>query len=67
MEMRIRVNGMSCAHCKDRVEKGLVGLDGVTAVRVDLAAGIVIVEGNISEDSLRTALDDLGYEYGGRI
>lgn len=65
--MRIRVNGMSCGHCKARVEKGLSELDGVTAVHVDLAAGTATVEGDVTEDRLRTAIDDLGYEYGGRL
>lgn len=67
MEMRIRVNGMSCSHCQARVEKGLSELDGVTSVRVDLDAGTATLVGDITEDRLRTALDDLGYEYGGKL
>jgi heavy-metal transporting P-type ATPase len=66
MEMKIKVNGMSCGHCKDRVEKGLSRLDGVTAVRVDLPSGTVTVEGDVSEELLRNALDELGYDYGGK-
>lgn len=66
MEMKIKVNGMSCDHCKDRVEKGLAGLDGVTAVRVDLPSGTVTVEGDVSEELLRNTLDELGYDYGGK-
>jgi len=64
--MKIKVNGMSCGHCKDRVEKGLSRLDGVTAVRVDLPSGTVTVEGDVSEELLRNALDELGYDYGGK-
>lgn len=66
MEMKIKVNGMSCDHCKDRVEKGLSRLDGVTAVRVDLPSGTVTVEGDVSEELLRNTLDELGYDYGGK-
>ncbi len=67
MEMRIRINGMSCSHCQARVEKGLSELDGVTSVRVDLPTGTATVVGEVTEDLLRTALDDLGYEYGGKL
>ena len=66
MEMRIRINGMSCSHCQARVEKGLSELDGVTSVRVDLPTDTATVVGDVTEDRLRTALDDLGYEYGGK-
>lgn len=66
MEMKIKVNGMSCGHCKDRVEKGLSKLDGVTAVRVDLPSGTVTVEGDVSEELLRNTLDELGYDYVGK-
>lgn len=64
--MKIKVNGMSCGHCKDRVEKGLSKLDGVTAVRVDLPSGTVTVEGDVSEELLRNTLDELGYDYVGK-
>ena len=67
MSIKIKVNGMSCAHCKDRVEKGLAQLSGVKAVRVDLKAGTAEVEGDVTEDTLRTAIDDLGYAYGGHV
>ena len=67
MEMRIRINGMSCSHCQARVEKGLSELDGVTSVRVDLPSGTATVVGDVTEDRLRPALDDLGYEYGGKL
>ena len=49
MEMRIRVNGMSCSHCQARVEKGLSELDGVTSVRVDLPTGTATVVGDVTE------------------
>ena len=65
--MRIRINGMSCSHCQARVEKGLSELDGVTSVRVDLPTGTATVVGDVTEDRLRTTLDDLGYEYGGKL
>ena len=49
------------------MEKGLAQLSGVKAVRVDLKAGTAEVEGDVTDDTLRTAIDDLGYAYGGHV
>ncbi|MHB8773216.1 MAG: heavy-metal-associated domain-containing protein [Syntrophales bacterium] len=35
----IKIRGMSCQHCVMAVTKALSGIEGVTDVRVDLAAG----------------------------
>jgi len=63
------VRGMSCGHCVMSVERGLGQLPGVKGVAVDLKAQKVTLthEGTApSDEKLRAALDDLGYEYGGR-
>ena len=56
MEMRIRINGMSCSHCQARVEKGLSELDGVTSVRVDLPTGTATVVGDASAPPSTTSV-----------
>ncbi|MFQ5647530.1 MAG: heavy-metal-associated domain-containing protein, partial [bacterium] len=38
---RIPVEGISCASCVRRIEKGLEGLEGVEEVAVNLASGEV--------------------------
>jgi uncharacterized membrane protein YraQ (UPF0718 family) len=58
-----KIGGMSCNHCKARVEKALAALDGVTAVQVDLSGGIVYVEGSPDDEIVRQTVEDLGYEY----
>lgn len=40
----ITVEGMSCGHCKNAVEKAVRSLAGVTAAEVDLAAKTLTVE-----------------------
>lgn len=60
------VRGMTCGHCTAAVEQELTALDGVTAVRVDLDSGGVVVEANraLGSDELAAAVDEAGYEIG---
>ena len=66
MSKKILVEGMSCGHCSARVEKALNAIDGVTA-KVDLEAktAFVDVTGNVSDDALKKAVEDAGYEVKG--
>jgi len=59
-----RVEGMSCEHCVRAVTAEVGGLEGVTAVDVDLAAGEVTVtsEAPLDEPAVRSAVDEAGYE-----
>ena len=56
----VTVKGMMCAHCVSHVEKALTAL-GVQA-NVDLATGTATVAGDVSDDALRKAIADAGYE-----
>ncbi|GAA1382491.1 heavy-metal-associated domain-containing protein [Kitasatospora putterlickiae] len=62
------VAGMTCGHCEQAVGKAVSALPGVTAVRVDVAAGQVTVsaDAELDEAALRAAVDDAGYELTGR-
>lgn len=64
MKKIISINGMSCGHCTASVAKALRALPGVTAADVDLTAktATVEVEGGLSDDALRAAVTDLGFE-----
>lgn len=59
------VPGISCANCAAHIEEALVPLDGVNAVRVDVAAKQVSVDGTADESSLRSALAEAGYPAAG--
>ena len=63
MTKTMTVEGMSCGHCSSRVEKALNAIDGVMA-KVDLEAKTATVElaSEISDDTLRKAIEDAGYE-----
>ena len=56
------VPGISCGHCKSAIEGELSPLDGVESAVVDIDAKSVVVVGDISEDDVRAAIDEAGYE-----
>ena len=61
MTKTISIEGMMCMHCASRVEKVLNDLPGVTAT-VDLDGKLATVIGDVSDDTLRKAVTDAGYE-----
>jgi copper chaperone len=61
----LRVEGMSCGHCKSTVEGALKKLPGVESAVVDLAAKTATVtyeEGKVSVDQMKEAVEDQGYD-----
>jgi len=62
-EKTLQIKGMSCGHCSARVEKALNAIDGVTAA-VDLEANSakVTLLKEVSDEALKTAVDNVGYE-----
>jgi len=55
------VPGISCDHCKAAIESEVSGVDGVTAVVVDVDAKSVAVTGG-DDPAIRAAIDDAGYD-----
>ena len=64
MKKVLQVEGMMCAHCSGRVEKVLGDLTGVSSVIVDLEAktATVMAEDSVSDEMLKQAVTDAGYE-----
>lgn len=61
----LKVEGMSCGHCKAAVEAALKTLDGVNEVEVRLDSGTVVVdyqEGALAEEELMEAVKNAGYQ-----
>ncbi|VAX31283.1 Lead, cadmium, zinc and mercury transporting ATPase; Copper-translocating P-type ATPase, partial [hydrothermal vent metagenome] len=59
-----RVEGMTCASCVSRVEAKLSGLEGVAAVRVNLATEKAVIEylpSMTGLENFQSALKDIGY------
>ncbi len=57
-----KVDGMMCNHCRANVEKNIKALQGVENVEVDLASGIAVVEGNVSDEEVIKAIEGIGYQ-----
>lgn len=60
--VNLKVEGMSCGHCKASVEKALKGVPGVEKVEVFLQEGRATVEGSAPIDRLIEAVREEGYE-----
>lgn len=60
-ETVLKIEGMSCNHCKMAVENAIKGVAGVTAVQVDLAKKEAVVSGSPERAALVEAVDDAGY------
>lgn len=61
------VKGMTCNHCVANVNKHLTEADNVNTVDVDLSSGRVDIQGDISDEKVKTIIEDIGYEYAGRV
>lgn len=58
------VTGMTCGHCAQSVTEEVSEVPGVTDVAVDLPTGAVTVssEQPLSQDQIRAAVTEAGYE-----
>jgi copper chaperone len=58
------VEGMSCGHCKNAVEKAVAALAGVALVEVNLSEKTLVVEfdtDKVTLDKIKEAVDEEGY------
>lgn len=57
----LKIEGMSCGHCKASVEKALKGVTGVTNATVDLSQHEAVINGAADRSELVKAVEDIGY------
>ncbi|MYL48884.1 copper ion binding protein [Halobacillus litoralis] len=64
METTLKVEGMTCGHCKSAVEGALKEVDGVNGVDVDLETGNVKVSHSetVNKVEMREAVEEQGYD-----
>jgi len=63
-ETRIRVQQIHCSSCENTIRKALGRLEGVRQVTPDQRTNeirVVFDEKRVSEDQIRTRLDEIGY------
>lgn len=63
--MKVKVEGMSCNHCKMRVEKALKSVEGIEDAVVDLDDKSVEIKGNVGLDKIKEVIEDTGYDFVG--
>lgn len=57
------VEGMTCEHCKDRVERCIDDMEGAAAkVNLKKKQAVVSMEKEISDEVIRGAIEKAGYE-----
>lgn len=64
MEKVISIEGMACMHCVKHVQEALAAVPGVQEVTVDLEgkSATVSVDGSVTDEALKSAVDGAGYE-----
>ena len=65
-KIEIRISGMSCTGCENRVENILKNIENVESVNANYNTGIVEIETNdiknLNIDVIKETLEDLGYD-----
>lgn len=65
-KIEIRISGMSCTGCENRVENVLKNIENVKSVNANYNTGIVEIETNdikdLNIDVIKDILEDLGYD-----
>jgi copper ion binding protein len=59
------VPSISCAHCKKAIETEVGKLSDVSSVEVDVAAKTVTVVGEATDEEIRSAIEEVGYDVEG--
>ncbi len=63
MKKIMYIEGMTCKHCKARVEKVLNELNGVTAtVNLEEKTAVLEMDDNVDNDILKNTVEDAGYD-----
>lgn len=63
-EIKIKVSGMMCSGCENRIKNTLNMLDGVEKVEADHNTGIVVIiaNENIDKEVIEEKIDNIGFE-----
>jgi len=66
-EMKIKVNGMMCAHCEAHVKKALEAIDGIESATASHEENLVTITTSkeVDEALIKEAVTEAGYEYAG--
>ena len=62
-EINLKINGMMCSGCENRVKNAVENIEGVKKVTADHATGSVKVlcDEKVSKNSIEEVVEDIGY------
>ena len=66
-KIAFKIEGMSCNHCKANVTKVISNLKSVKEVIVNLNEGVAYVDGTPTDEEVKSAVEAIGFTFGGRI
>lgn len=60
----LKINGMMCGGCENRVKNALNEIEGIENVNADHKTGIVTITSNkeITKDAIKEVIEDIGFE-----
>jgi len=60
----LKIQGMTCPHCAQRVKESLESLTGILAAHVSLQTGEAVIDhgDELSRDAMRKAIEQAGYD-----
>ena len=61
-ETIIKVEGMMCTGCENRIQNDVSEIKGVESVKADHEKGIVEVKGTADIKEVKEAIEDIGFE-----
>lgn len=64
MEKTFQIKGMHCASCAAKIESKLQKIKGIESASVSFTTGKAVIHGEAEGDTIRKAIEDLGYKVG---
>ncbi len=66
-DLKIEIEGMTCQHCKRKVEEGILDIKGISGVTANPENDTVEIYGqNLSVDAIKITIEQLGYVFKGK-
>jgi uncharacterized protein len=67
-QVTVKIEGMTCNHCKMNVENKISAIKGIKDVQVDLASSLAKISGDrLDLDKIKKDVESIGYKYAGVI
>ena len=67
-QITVKIEGMTCNHCKTNVENKISAIKGIKDVQVDLSGSLAKITGDkLDIDKIREDVESIGYKFSGVI